>query len=224
MSEAPGRIAPVQLVKSKQRVANHGEVFTPPEVVQAMLDLVREETERVDARFLEPACGSGNFVVSVLLRKLVTVDARYGSSDFEKRHYALLALMSIYGIELLDDNVADCRANLLEVFATYTGVEPADEWSVAAERVIEVNIVHGNALSMTTQASLPQPITFAEWSYLGKGRFHRRDFRFDTMTQMSSFGEADTLFADLGKHEIFTPIRDHGQLTVAEIAKSAADE
>ncbi len=211
----------MEWVKSKQRVADHGEVFTPPELVEAMLDLVRFETARIDARFLEPACGSGNFVVQVLLRKLATVEARYGKSDFEKRHHALLALMSIYGIELLDDNVADCRANLLEIIAVYLHLGPADEWSAAAERVIQVNIVHGDALSMTTGGASPQPITFAEWSYLGRGKYHRRDFRFDTLTQMSSFGEDHTLFADLGKHEIFTPLRDHGSLSVADIAGRA---
>ena len=113
----------MDLVKSKQRVADHGEVFTPPELVEAMLDLVRAESERIDSRFLEPACGSGNFLVPVLQRKLATVDARYGKSDFEKRHHALLALMSIYGIELLADNVAECRENLLEVFVDDLGVE-----------------------------------------------------------------------------------------------------
>lgn len=90
-------------------MADHGEVFTPPELVEAMLDLVRTETERIDSRILEPACGSGNFLVPVLRRKLATVNARYGSSDFERRHHALVALMSIYGIELLEDNVAECR-------------------------------------------------------------------------------------------------------------------
>jgi hypothetical protein len=210
-------------VKSKERVADHGEVFTPPEIVEAMLDLVQAETKRIDARFLEPACGSGNFLVPVLLRKLAAVEARYGKSDFEKRHHALLALMSIYGIELLDDNVADCRANLLEVLAGYLRVGAADEWYSAAERVIEVNIVHGDSLFLTTRAASPRPIAFAEWSYLGKGRFHRRDFRFDTLTQMSSFGEGDTLFAELGGHEIFTPTRDHGALTVAEIAGGSRD-
>lgn len=209
----------MDLVKSKQRVADHGEVFTPPELVEAMLDLVRHESERIDSRFLEPACGSGNFVVPVLQRKLATVNARYGKSDFEKRHQALLALMSIYGIELLADNVAECRENLLEVFAENVGRRLEDEWYAAAVSVLNVNIVHGDALSMTTQAPSPQPITFAEWSYLGKGKYHRRDFRFDTLTQMSSFGKEDTLFADLGKHEIFTPTRDHGLLSVAEIAK-----
>ena len=210
------------LLKSKQRVADHGEVFTPPDLVDAMLELVRSESERVDSRFLEPACGSGNFLVPVLQRKLATVRARYGKSAFESRHHALLALMSIYGIELLVDNVAECRQNLLEVFVDDLAVRTDDEWSMAALNVLAVNIVHGDALAMTTVGSAPQPITFAEWSYLGKGRFHRRDFRFDTMTQMSSFGEEDTLFADLGKHEIFTPTRDHGHLTVADIAQGGS--
>src|SRR5271155_5214767 len=106
----------MNLVKSKHRVADHGEVFTPAWMVAAMLDLVKGESERIDSRFLEPACGSGNFLVPVLKRKLNTVHARYGQSDFERRHQSLLALMCIYGIELLDDNVAECRDNLLAVF------------------------------------------------------------------------------------------------------------
>lgn len=206
----------MSLVKSKQRVADHGEVFTPTEIVESMIDLVAGEAERIDSRFLEPACGSGNFLIPVLQRKLSTVEARYGGSDFERRHHALLALMSIYGIELLGDNVAECRAGLLDVLTGYVGVEAGDEWHRAAAAVLAVNVVHGDALTM--QDSGGDPIAFAEWSYLGRGRFHRRDFRFDTLTQMSSFGEEDTLFADLGKHELFTPLKDHGTLTVADIA------
>src|SRR5947207_13769431 len=106
-------------MRSKQRVADHGEVFTPAWMVEAMLDLVKEETERIDSRFLEPACGSGNFLVEVLRRKLAAVELKFGKSDFEKRQYALLGLMSMYGIELLDDNIGECRENLLEVFAAY---------------------------------------------------------------------------------------------------------
>lgn len=208
----------MELVKSKQRVADHGEVFTPPWMVEAMLDLVKDESGRIDARFLEPACGSGNFLVPVLMRKLAVVQARYGKSDFEKRHHALLGLMCIYGIELLEDNVAECREILLEVFAEYLQVGRGDEWYSAAARVVDTNIVHGDALAMTTQGDKPEPITFAEWSYVGRGRYHRRDFRLDTLTQMSSFGEQDTLFGDLGKHEIFTPTRDHGSLSVTAIA------
>jgi len=109
----------MSLIKSKKRVADHGEVFTPRWLVEKMLDLVKGETERIDARFLEPACGSGNFLVPVLQRKLAAIEAKFGKSDFERRHYALLALMCCYGIELLADNIAECRANMLEVFADY---------------------------------------------------------------------------------------------------------
>jgi hypothetical protein len=199
-------------------MADHGEVFTPPALVKAMIALVQAEAERIDSRFLEPACGSGNFLVPVLRRKLAAAHARYGKNDFERRHHALLALMSIYGIELLRDNVVECRENLLGVFADHLGLTEDDEWYVAAAFVLRVNIVHGDALSMETCTSHRAPITFAEWSYLGKGWFHRRDFRFDILTQMSSFSEEDTLFADLGKHEIFTPVKDHGTLSVADLA------
>lgn len=208
----------MNLVRSKKRVADHGEVFTPLRIVDAMLDLVKGESERIDSRFLEPACGSGNFLVQVLIRKLATVHTRYGQSDFERGHQALLALMSIYGIELLDDNVAECRENLLSVYADYLGVAVGDIWYSAAAAVLAVNIVHGDAVSMTTRTTVSAPITFAEWSYLGKGRFHRRDFRFDTMTRMSSFHEEDTLFSDPGKHEVFTPTKSYGTLSIAEIA------
>ena len=102
----------MNLVRSKHRVADHGEVFTPAWMVEAMLDLVKEETERIDSRFLEPACGSGNFLVRVLQRKLAAVELKFGTSEFEKRHDALLGLMCIYGIELLNDNISECRDNL----------------------------------------------------------------------------------------------------------------
>jgi len=166
----------MSLVKSKQRVADHGEVFTPAWMVEAMLDLVKDETERIDARFLEPACGSGNFIVQILRRKLAAVELKYGKSDFERRHYALLALMCIYGIELLADNIAECRANVLDVFADYLKLDEADDLYRAALYVLSENLVHGDALTMHFQDD--QPITFAEWGYLGKGKYQRRDFRF----------------------------------------------
>src|SRR5215211_2842944 len=150
----------MKLVKSKHRVADHGEVFTPAWLVEAMLDLVKDETGRIDSRFLEPACGSGNFLVPILRRKLAAVELKYGKSDFERRHYALLALMCIYGIELLSDNIAECRANLLEVFAQYLKLEEPDALHRAASYVLSRNLVQGDALTMRT--SDDQPITFAE--------------------------------------------------------------
>jgi hypothetical protein len=206
----------VDLVRSKQRVADHGEVFTPAWVVEAMLDLVKEETERIDSRFLEPACGSGNFLVEVLRRKLASVEVKFGGSDFEKHHYALLGLMCIYGIELLDDNIAECRDNLLEIFAVYLNLDESDDLYRAAAHVLSQNLVHGDALTMRTH--LGEPIAFAEWGYLGKGKFQRRDFRLDTLTQSSTFSAEGSLFAHLGKHEIFTPTRTYPPMTLSELA------
>jgi hypothetical protein len=123
----------MSLVKSKQRVADHGEVFTPAWMVEAMLDLVKDETERIDSRFLEPACGR-----------------------------------------------------------------------------------HGDALTMRDKGG--EPITFSEWGYLGKGKYQRRDFRFDVLTGSSAFSAEGSLFADLGKHEIFAPVKTHPPMTVRELA------
>ncbi len=209
-------LLPMTLVKSKQRVADHGEVFTPAWLVAAMLDLVKEEAGRIDSRFLEPACGSGNFLVQVLQRKLAAVELKYGKSDFERRHFALLALMCIYGIELLADNIAECRANLLEIFAEYLNLAPADDLYHAASHVLSQNLVHGDALTMRTRDD--QPITFAEWGYLGKGIFQRRDFRFDSLTLSSAFSAEDSLFANVGKHEIFTPAKTYPPMTIKDLS------
>src|ERR1700733_3814721 len=211
----------MNLIKSKKRVADHGEVFTPRWLVENMLDVVKGEAERIDSRFLETACGSGNFLVPVIQRKLAAVEAKYGKSDFERRHYALLALMCIYGIELLIDNIAECRANLLEIFADYLNLDELNDLYRAASYVLSQNLVHGDALTMRTHDG--QPITFAEWGYLGKGKFQRRDFRLATLTQSSSFRAEVSLFADLGKHEIFTPERTYPPATMSELAATPGD-
>ena len=210
------------LVKSKQRVADHGEVFTPSWMVEDMLDLVKDESERIDSRFLEPACGDGNFLVQVLRRKLAAVELKYSQSDFERRQYALLALMCIYGIELLPDNIVECRAHLLKIFAEYLSLAPADDLYRAGFHVLSQNLVYGDALTMRTHTA--KPITFAEWGYLGKGRFQRRDFRFDNLTQSSAFNAADSLFANLGMHEIFTAAKTYPSMTVGEMAATVQEE
>ncbi len=206
----------MNLIKSKKRVADHAEVFTPQWLVEKMLDLVRGETERIDSRFLEPACGSGNFLVPVLQRKLAAVEAKFGRTDFERRHYALLAVMCTYGIELLADNIIECRANMLEVFADYLNLDETDEVYLAAYYVVSQNLVHGDALTMRTHDG--QAITFAEWGYLGRGKYQRRDFRLDVLTQMSSFTQEGSLFAHLGKHEVFTPIKAYPPMNVRDLA------
>ena len=217
----------MSLVKSKQRVADHGEVFTPAWMVEAMLDLVKGEAERIDSRFLEPACGDGNFLVPVLRRKLAAVELKYGQSDFERRNYALLALMCVYGIELLPDNIKECRGNLLEVFSEYLNLKPTDDLYRAASYVLSQNLVHGDAMKMLAWDG--SPITFAEWAYLWKGRFKRRDFSLKSLTQMSSLRTVDPasdmegrnqseLFAQIASHDVFQPTKDYPPMTVAELA------
>jgi len=181
-----------------------------------MLNLVKDETERIDSRFLEPACGSGNFLMQVLRRKLTAVELKFGKSDFEKRHYSLLGLMCIYGIELLPDNIAECRENMLDILAEYLKLDESSDLYRAASYVLAQNLVHGDALTM--RASDGQPITFAEWGYLGKGKFQRRDFRFDVLAGSSAFSTEGSLFARLGKHEIFTPIKTYPPTTIVELA------
>jgi hypothetical protein len=230
----------MSLVKSKQRVADHGEVFTPAWMVEAMLDLVKGETERIDSRFLEPACGNGNFLGQIIRRKLAAVEVKYGKSDFERRHYALLGLMCIYGIELLPDNIADCRANLLEIFAEYLNLGSSADLYRAAFFVLSQNLIHGDALTMRTRTEgcksckpfgrhgdapsmskhTCQPIIFAEWGYLGQGKFQRRDFRLDNLT---IFGGDDSLFVQNGKHEIFKPIKTYSPMTLVELAAVAPE-
>ena len=211
----------MNLTKSKKRVADHGEVFTPPWMVEAMLNLVKDETERIDARFLEPACGSGNFLLRVLERKLAAVELKFGKSDFEKRHYALLALMCLYGIELLPDNIAACRASMLEILGEYLNIDDSEDLYRAASYVLSQNLVHADALTMRTHGG--EPITFAEWGYIGKGKFQRRDFRLDVLTGSSAFSAEGSLFAHLGRHEIFTPTKTYPPMTVSELAAAALE-
>lgn len=203
-------------IKSKQRVADHGEVFTPSWMVNDMLDLVKSESERIDSRFLEPACGSGNFLVAVLKRKLTTVERRFGSSEFEKRHHALLALMCIYGIELLPDNVIECRENLLTVFDSYLHLTGDDDLHWAAVAVLDVNVVQGDATSYLN--SVGAPICFPEWGYLTKGKFSRRDFSFQSLAFRSSVSDQDTLFSEVEERKLFEPVSEFPNLSISDIA------
>lgn len=154
----------------------------------------------------------------MLERKLTVVEARYGKSDFERRHYALFGLMCVYGIELLQDNTAECRDNLVGAFARMLKLEADDGLLAAARAVVEVNIVQGDALAMADAGG--EPIMFPEWGYLGRGKFQRRDFRFDALTQRSA--ASGTLFDAFEEHEIFTPARTYPPMTVDEIAMGSA--
>lgn len=203
------------LVKSRQRIEDHGEVFTPNWMVEDMLNLVKDESERIDSRFLEPACGSGNFLKAVLARKLSTVQSKYGKSEFEKQHNALFSLMCIYGIELLADNVVECREILLETFAKFLAIDSTNKFYLAGVAVLEVNIIQGDALTLTKADG--KPIEFPEWGYLGMGKFQRRDFRYDALTQRSSIH--GTLFELFEEHQLFVPTTTHSPMGVEELSK-----
>jgi hypothetical protein len=149
------------------------------------------------------------------------VELKYGKSEFERQHFALLSLMCIYGIELLPDNIAECRANLLEIFADCLNLRPTDDLYLAASYVLSQNLVHGDAMKMLSHDG--SSILFAEWGYLGKGKFQRRDFRLDCLTGSSAYSAEDSLFAQLGKHELFTPTKTYAPTTVGELAAEAKE-
>jgi hypothetical protein len=201
----------LQQVKSKQRVTDHGEVFTNEREVSAMLDLVQQETERIDSRFLEPACGTGNFLVEILIRKLAVVKRRYGKSQLEYERYAVIAISSIYGIELLIDNVEECRGRLLLIFETnYKQLFKSSatvECLVAAQFILSRNILQGDALTLNKVDS-EEPIIFSEWSAVNGSMIKRRDYTMANLLANQPMNELN-LFSDLGdKAFIPTPVAD----------------
>jgi SAM-dependent methyltransferase len=208
-------------VISKQRVADHGEVYTHPREVNAMLDLVKHETERIESRFLEPACGTGNFLVEILNRKLAVVEARYGTSQFEFERYAVIAVASIYGIDILADNVVACQARLADIFdAVYTRLYKAhckDECRRTVRFILQRNILHGDALTLKTVTEPVEPIVFSEWSAVNGSQLKRRDFKFAHLIDRAD-SAALPLFSDLGDESyIPEPIADHPLVHFLEV-------
>ena len=176
-------------VKSKERVAEHGEVFTAEREVKAMCDLVAQECDRVDSRFLEPACGNGNFLAEVLSRKLNTVERLYKKNTYDYERYSILALTSIYGVDIMQDNVEECRERMYGIWNdAYTAnckKECSNEARAAAKYILEKNILCGNALTLMCvdekQQDNTTPITFPEWSLVKGNMLKRRDFRLDVL-------------------------------------------
>lgn len=208
-------------VVSKRRVADHGEVYTHPREVNAMLDLVKHETERIESRFLEPACGTGNFLVEILSRKLAVVESRYKTSQFEFERYAVIAVSSIYGIDILADNIAACQARLLGIFdAVYTRLYKAnckDECRRSVRFILSCNILHGDALTLKTVTQPVQPIVFSEWSAVNGSQLKRRDFVYAHLVDKASERELP-LFSDLGEEAyIPEPLKDYPLIHFLEV-------
>lgn len=190
-------------------------MFTSDREVNAMLDLVKQETLRIDSRFLEPACGTGNFLAEVLNRKLSVVEKQYKRNqlDFEKN--CVIAISSIYGIDILADNVSECKARLFSIFdETYTRLykkKTKDTMRECINYILDKNIIHGDALSLKTDDG--KPITFSEWSMISGSKIKRREYHFESLSksevkQTGLFAKLEEeLTSDMGD-EAFIPMPD----------------
>jgi hypothetical protein len=207
-------------IKHKNRVANHGEVFTSKREVEAMLDLVDQETVRIDSRFLEPACGDGNFLAKILERKLAVVAKQYQKNQIEFERYALIAASSIYGIDILEDNVDECRQRLLLIFSqVYCSIYKNQVSQVYLENikfVFSKNILWGDALSLK-KVDNNQPITFCEWSAVNGSMIKRKDYQFSDLLAYKDFDEPSLfsvgLFSDLGEEVLIAKAKKEYPLT-----------
>lgn len=186
-------------IKSRERVSAHGEVYTAEREINAMLDLVKHETERIDSRFLEPACGNGNFLSNILDRKLAVVSRLYAKNKTLWQYNSIIAIGSIYGIEILHDNVLECRERLYNQFyGDYKKKFPKsidEEFCQSVRYVIDKNIVWGDALTYNQPDSVI-PIVFAEWSALGNMKVKRRDFSLSNILLLQE-SKSEGLYGDL---------------------------
>ncbi|MBP3740513.1 MAG: SAM-dependent DNA methyltransferase [Bacteroidales bacterium] len=200
-------------IKSRQRVADHGEVFTNPREVNAMLDLVRDESFRLDSRFLEPACGDGNFLIEILRRKLSLLSSVKSSTEWEFK--SLIAVGSCYGIELLEDNAEACRERLYrEVVGQMGRICDLGDYGKSLQYMLQKNIVCGDALTYRTADG--KPITFCEWTPIaGSMQFARRDFQFDFLVNQT---HQYSLFDEQGEAQNFDePVRSYPPLHYTQL-------
>ena len=209
-------------VKSKKRVADHGEVFTSEREVNAMLDLVKQETERIDSRFLEPACGTGNFLVEILNRKLKIVKDRYKKSQIEFERNAIIAISSIYGVDILQDNAIECRDRLFEIFdVIYTRLYKTDckeDCKTSVKFLLNRNILWGDALDFTNPET-KEPIVFSEWSAINGSMIKRRDYVFKFLVEQT---HQFSMFNDEGNPAaIDEPVKDFPITHFLKIAEDA---
>lgn len=214
-------------IKSKMRVEEHGEVFTNEREVNAMLDMVKQETERIDSRFLEPACGDGNFLAEVLRRKLNVVGRRYGKSQLEYERYSFIAASSLYGVDIMQDNVEECRNRLFqELNETYTNRfknNARDPFRDSIRYVFSVNIRCGDALTLTD--STGAPIIFPEWSFVSGNKVKRRDYTFASLLDRSTAEPTFDMIENVAVDEenegkaISKPIREYPLMNYLEVVK-----
>lgn len=194
-------------VKSRKRVIDYGEVFTAEREVKEMCDLVKQETERIESRFLEPACGNGNFLAEILSRKLVIVKDRYRKSSYDFEKYSILAISSLYGVDILEDNAKECRERLFNIWYTLykkaTKCIPDEECCKSVKFILNKNILCGDALTM--KKSDGTPIVFSEWSIVIGSKIKRKNYRFDVLLNenmdSSMYENKPFLFDDNSNYE-----------------------
>ncbi|MBP9195655.1 MAG: hypothetical protein KBF57_13305 [Saprospiraceae bacterium] len=224
MDELLDDIKPNRQVKSKKRVADHGEVFTNQREVNAMLDLVKQETERIESRFLEPACGNGNFLAEVLRRKLAVVDSRYSKSQVEWERYSIIAVSSIYGVDILEDNAQECRDRLLGIYSDwYSNLfkQAKPECIRSVRFLLGRNILWGDALDFTNPVT-KQPIVFSEWSAVNGSMLKRRDYMFKFLVEKS---HQFSLFNDEGNAAaIDEPVKDFPLIHYLKLGEDDTDK
>ena len=134
-------------IKSKDRVVNHGEVYTPDWVVQDMLDMIPNNASKIETRYLESSSGEGNFLVAILIRKLEQIFINYKVLE-DVQFYTFVALTNIYGIELLKDNVEFCKRRMLEIIRLFF-IKYNYRFDSTFENVIN-NVLSHNIINMNT--------------------------------------------------------------------------
>lgn len=189
------------LIKSKSRVQNFGEVFTSKKEVNNMLNMFNQELNRPESRFLEPACGDGNFLDEILKKKLIFVSEKYKRNLFDYEKYSILSISSLYGIDILEENVIFARERLEktllnEYIKNYK--TPKEDYFNSIKFILKKNIVFGDALSLTFKNNNKEPIIFSEWSFINSTNIKRRDFTFKHLIETRPF-EGHNLFSDLGE-------------------------
>lgn len=185
---------------NRDRINTFGEVFTSENEVRDMLDIINNETQRIDSRFLEPACGDGNFLAEVLRRKLKVVERKYKSNQSDFERYSFISVSSIYGVEILYDNVMKCRKRLLKIFEEIYN----NNYSKSINRnfieaiyfLLTRNILWGDALSFKDIEN-NEPIIFSEWTLVSGSYVKRIDYTLHNLLAYSPI-DGENLFSDLG--------------------------
>ncbi len=208
-------------IKSKKRVQERGEVFTNEREVKAMCDLVKDETERIESRFLEPACGDGNFLAEIVTRKLAVVSKRYGKSETDWEKYSVLAMSSVYGVDIMPDNAAECRERLFKIwekaYKRKCKTILSADCQNAVRFILSRNVLCGDALTMLDDNG--NPIFFSEWSLIGSN-MKRRDYTLANLLETQSYYDLP-LFEDVEDVKVPKPVKEFDLIHYRRVQEDA---